>query len=267
METTLVAKDSDPFPCLGSMWSLFSKKGLKTVFISLGASKSCLPDLEVAEMLGCPLNIAPANEEQAAMWLETKEVLASRSRSEAKFEFSEGAEDRWITPKNFRMRTFPKFWGSGPRDSEPLYDWVQAICFDMGLTETRIDILKIDLGNGDEREALMATIDAGFRPACLMMNWSHMPDTNVPTTLTAGHLQNIGYKLVGKYDTKFFYFFMDRDLYMTCSWEDSSCPNPLVAELIKILPRVREANDCSKRVATTRKTEPSPESQKTESQS
>jgi hypothetical protein len=264
---TLIAKDYDPFPCLESLWSIYSKKGIKTVFISLGASKSCIPDLELAETLGCPLNIAPANEEQTAMWLETKEVLVSRTRSDAKFEFSQGAEDRWIVPKNFRMKTFPKFWGSGPRDSEPLNIWVQSICFDMGLTESRIDVLKIDLGNGDEREALLAVLDAGFRPGCILVNWSHMPDTNVPTTLTAGHLQNTGYKLIAKYDTKFLYFFTDRDLYMTCSWEDASCPNPMVAEIIKMIPRVREANDCSKRLATTGKTEPPPESKKTESES
>ena len=167
-------------------------------------------------------------------------------------------------PKNFNIIPFPQLWGSGPRNSEPMFDWVKTLCFGMGLTETRIDILKIDLGNGDERAVLYAILDAGFRPSTLMVNWSEMPDTNVPISLMAGHLQNMGYQLLAKEESKFLYYFTDRDWYMSCSWEDTTCPNPLIAEVIKMIPKVREANDCSRRLAPTGKTDSSSESKKTE---
>ena len=262
-----LAEKVDPFPCLDPLWNIYSKKGIKTIFLSIGASKSCLADLEIAEILGCPIHVATINAEQEEKWKEVKDCLVSRERVAAKFDFSDGSEEKWITAKNFRMVGAPPLWGSGPRDSEPLFDWMKGLCYSMNVSETRIDILKIDVGNGDERAILMAALDAGFRPSCIMVNWSHMPDTDVPSSLTAGHLQNTGYQLIGMHETKFLYYFIDKDWYMTCSWEETSCPNPMVREIIKMVPRIREANDCSKRLAAAGKTDPPPESEKAESES
>jgi hypothetical protein len=59
-----------------------------------------------------------------------------------------------------------------------------------------------------------------------------MPDTHAPTSLAAGHLQNCGYQLVAKIDKKFFYYFIDQDMYMTCSWENTAVPNPMIKEVL-----------------------------------
>jgi hypothetical protein len=67
-----------------------------------------------------------------------------------------------------------------------------------------------------------------------MIQWSKMPDEDVPTSLVAGHLQMIGYRLIGKIENKFLYLYTDQDWYMTCSWEDSQTPNPLVAEVLRM---------------------------------
>jgi hypothetical protein len=252
--TTLLAADIDPFPCLDSLWNIYSKKGVKTVFISIGASASCLSDLEIGETLGCPINIAPMNEEQLEKWSEVKDALASRKRVNPKFDFSAGAEEKWIVPKNFNIISQPTVLRFGPRTSEPLFDWVKEVCGKMNVADTRIDILKIDVGNGDERLILMAMLDAGFRPSSIMVNWSYMPNTCVPTTLIAGHLQNAGYQLIRIHGTKFLYHFIDRDWYMLCDWETTISPNPLISEVLKMVPRVREANGHAKRLPPTGET-------------
>jgi hypothetical protein len=37
---------------------------------------------------------------------------------------------------------------------------------------------------------------------------------------------------MAKEDKKFFYYFVDQDMYMTCSWECTKYPNPMVYEII-----------------------------------
>jgi hypothetical protein len=115
----------------------------------------------------------------------------------------------------------------------PMFDWVTQACVKSKLPDdTRIDILKIDADDGLECSILGAMLNAGLRPGCIFVNWEEMPDTHTPTTLAAGHLQTCGYKLVEKIDKKFFYYFIDKDMYMTCTWEDTLAPNPMVHEII-----------------------------------
>jgi hypothetical protein len=44
----------------------------------------------------------------------------------------------------------------------------------------------------------------------------------------AGHLQNCGYALIGKEGNKYLYYFVDNDVYSTCSWENVGSVNPMV---------------------------------------
>jgi hypothetical protein len=71
-------------------------------------------------------------------------------------------------------------------------------------------------------------LSAGFRPGIVIVNWSGRPDVDLSTTLAAGHLQNSGYRLMSKIDNKFVYYFTDQDMYQICSWEDSTCTNPML---------------------------------------
>ena len=51
----LAEKSADPWPIIDNIWSIFARKGNKTVFLSVGASPTALPDLELAETLGLSL--------------------------------------------------------------------------------------------------------------------------------------------------------------------------------------------------------------------
>jgi hypothetical protein len=258
--TTLGEKGSDPFPTYKNLWSMYSKKGLRTIFVSIGSSKSCLADLEIAEAIGCPIHIVPLSTEGKAAWEEVKEILKTHERPvDAVYDFSKGSDDKWVLPKNMHIHESLPWWTKSVMElndgfsvpTVPMFDWVTQVCVKSKLVDdTRIDILKVDVSNGLECSILGAMLNAGLRPGCIFVNWEEMPDTHTPTTLAAGHLQSCGYKLVEKIDKKFFYHFIDHDIYMTCSWEDTRSPNPMVHEIISSY----EASRSKVRMPTTNTT-------------
>ena len=245
--TTFLAKESlDRYPCLDSIWNFFSTKGIKTVFLTLGASESALADLELAETLGCPLIAVPTSKQEKDKWAEVHEILKARARTEvtSKFSFSKGTEEKWILPKNIKIRESVPYWSKGTivtesgeiLQTENAYDWADVLCKEINVknAEVRVDVLKMALPYELETPILYSLLSAGFRPGLIIIRWSKRPDTDVSTTLLAGHLQTMGYQLISKYEDKFLYIFNDRDWYMTCSWEDMLTPNPLIAEVFRI---------------------------------
>lgn len=242
--TSVGEKSSDPFPILDRIWDIFAGKGIRTVFLTVGASKSVLPDLEIAESLGCPLNIVPVNDTEKAGWTEVFNILKDRKRENTAAPFSEGAESKWILPKNVRLQDSLPWWENGTMDlsgvpvpTQRIGSFMTSIATAMKLKDNanRIDILKIDTTTsapGLERGLLAATLSAGYRPSIILVNWSEMPDVALSATLAAGHLQNCGYLLLGKIGSKFMYYFTDEDLYQICSWENISHNNPIMTEII-----------------------------------
>ena len=241
--TTSVGKGADPFPIIEQIWDIFAGKGIRTVFLTVGASKSALADLEIAESLGCPLNIVTVNDKEKGSWNEVLNILKERKR-EGGAPFSEGADAKWILPKNIRLHEAVPWWENGTMDlsgttlrTERIGDFMGSIATTMKLKDNanRIDILKIDTtlsSPGLERGLLGAVLSAGYRPSLILVNWSKMPDVDLSTTLAAGHLQNSGYILLAKIDSKFLYYFSDEDLYQICSWEGIVQNNPIVTEIV-----------------------------------
>ena len=241
-------KGGDPFPVVDRIWDMYSGKGIRTVFLTIGASKSALADLEIAESLGCPINIVTMNEAEKASWTEVAAILKERKRDAATATpFSAAAETKWILPKNVRLQESVPWWENGTVDISGAVSRTQcvglltaSIASAMKLKDNanRIDILKIDTTSsapGFEKALLAAILSAGFRPGVIMVKWTQMPDVDLSTTLAAGHLQNCGYSLLKKVDNKFLYFFTDDDLYQLCSWEGIVVTNPIVTEVINAM--------------------------------
>lgn len=231
MTTCLIGENYDAFPCIKNIWTLYSKKGPKTIALSVGNSKSCIADLELSELLGCPINVFPLSTEQREQWLEVAEIIKTKTRGDtAKYDFSKDAHTKWVLSKNLRVHEAMPWWSKGSIDgiqTDPFFKQIESLCDD-----ARIDVLKLDMPDGLERPFLFAMLDAGFRPGCIMVRWSKAPDTDNPTTLAAGHLQMCGYTLLKIVDTKCVYYFTDDDYYMSCSWEDTACKNPLIKEIV-----------------------------------
>jgi hypothetical protein len=249
--TKIGESGGDAFPILERIWDVYSGKGIRTVFLSIGSSKAALPDLEIAETLGCPLNIVALNSSESEAWAEVSKILKERRREPTASPFSIGAETKWILPKNLRVQNTMPWWQNGLIDisgvsirTENFKDFMGSIATTMKLKDNanRVDILKIDTVSsapGLEIPLLGAMLNTGYRPATVIVRWSKMPDIDLSTTLAAGHLQNAGYSLFGKVDDKFLYYYTDQDLYQICSWEEVTVNNPMMLELMKSLKRGR----------------------------
>lgn len=242
--TVIGANSADPFPMLERSWDIFSAKGIRTVFLSIGNSKSVAADLDIAEGLGCPINHVALNQAEVAAWAEVSSILKERKREETAQPFSAGAETKWILPKNMRSQETLPWWSTGtvdlsggPVKTQAVARFVESICTTMKVKDNvvRIDVLKVDTvaaAPGLERGIIGAVLNAGFRPAVVLVHWSESPNVGLATTVAAGNLQNCGYRLISKVDNKFLYYFTDDDMYQLCSWEETSCQNPLMNELI-----------------------------------
>jgi hypothetical protein len=234
----------DPFPVLDRAWDIYAGKGVRTVFVSIGSSKSALADLEIGEGLGCPIHVVALSDAEKASWTEVQSILKERKRQETASAFSKGAEGKWILPKNVRLVDSLPWWEKGTVDVSgivlptlPIDDFMRKIAVEMKLKDAqpRLDILKIDADSsapGLEKAILGAVLSAGYRPSMILVKWNKMPDVDLSTTLAAGHLQNSGYSLLGKKDNKFLYYFSDSDLYQICSWEGVVANNPIVTEVL-----------------------------------
>lgn len=244
LRTVIGANSADPFPMLDRSWDIFSAKGIRTVFLSIGNSKSVAADLDIAEGLGCPINHVALNQAEAAAWVEVSSILKERKREETAQPFSAGAESKWILPKNVRPQETLPWWSTGTVDlsggsvkTQAVTRFVESICTTMKVKDNvvRIDVLKVDTvaaAPGLERGIIGAVLNAGFRPAVVLVHWSESPNVGLATTVAAGNLQNCGYRLISKVDNKFLYYFTDDDMYQLCSWEETSCQNPLMSEII-----------------------------------
>lgn len=233
------------FPIVKNLWDFFAKKGTKTVFVSVGSSSSPQPDLDIGEMLGCPVHIFEPNLKKVAEWNEIKELLKTRKATETTSEFAKVALRKWLLPRNILIQdAMPSVYSGTITNMEEgnensikmvdILDNVKSICKTMDIPEeeTHIDILKIDM-EGHEKEILHAFMSKGFRPSILLVHWSNNPDENYDSMIAAGSLQMLGYALLGKEDNKFFYYFTDINYYEICEWTkiNEKGENPLITTI------------------------------------
>jgi hypothetical protein len=221
---------------------IFARKGVRTVALSIGGSASSLPELEMAEDLGCPIHIAPLSENQRAAWSAAVDVVKTKTVDEASphAAFLKGGDSKWVIPTNLRLKAAVPWWSAGTVGSvvaAPAHEFMEEICTGLRIPadQARLDILKIDTVShapGLERGIISAIIDAGFRPAYIFVRWSESPDETTSAAFAAGHLQNSGYRLLSvRPDNHFVYYFTDSDLYQICSWTNTRVANPMVEEL------------------------------------
>jgi hypothetical protein len=236
-------KGSNPLPIIEKLWEFFSSKGIKTVFISLGTSSSPLAELEIAETLGCPVHVVEPNEEKRNLWNKVSQILKERKEiEETTCDFTNEVLNKWVLPKNIRVSNELPFFFSGVFETEVgsvqtvnIDNYVSNICSSMNISKenSRIDFINIQLGSELEQSVLYCLTNSSYRPGLICVNYTNKPDSNLLSTQVAGHLQNIGYMLIGKEDNKFLYLYNDKNIYEFASYEDTKVDNPLMYEIIK----------------------------------
>jgi hypothetical protein len=232
-------KGSNPLQILDKLWEFYSQKGIKTVFVSLGTSTSPLAELEIGEILGCPIHIVEPSDSKRELWNTVFEILKSRKRQLTdENTFTQEVENKWVLPKKVRVSNKLPFFFNGSLELSgnvlETLDWntyIEDICKNMNISP-RVDILNIQLGSLEE-SVLYSFTNTCFRPGLIMISYTNTPDTNLLTTQAAGHLQNIGYQLIGKHENNFLYLYNDKNVYEYASYENKNVENPLLSEILK----------------------------------
>ena len=237
--TTLVGNEADRFPILEGIWDFFSSKASKTVFVSVGSGESPLPELDLSEMLGCPIHVFETRSSTQQKWEEVKDILKTRKAKEDTSLFAKDAVKKWVLPRNIRVDGTLPFSHVGELTVEgekvvtsSLREKVEAISESLGFPkdQAHIDLLKID-APGMEDLVLSATLKAMFRPSLIIVRWTHLPDEEMNTMLMAAHLQTLGYRLLAYEGSKFLYYYTDVNYYEICSWQSVGPSNPLISEI------------------------------------
>jgi len=231
-------KGSNPLQVVDKLWEFYSQKGIKTVFVSLGTSTSPLAELEIGEILGCPLHVVEPSDSKRELWNNVSEILKSRKRTDATNSFTEEVENKWVLSKNLRVSNKLPFFLNGSLELSgnvfETVEWntyVEDICKNMNISP-RVDILNVQLGSLEEA-ILYSFTNTCFRPGLILISYTNNPDTNLLTTQSAGHLQNIGYQLIGKHKNNFLYLYNDKNVYEYASYENKTVENPLLFEVLK----------------------------------
>lgn len=239
VKTVLIGNTEDRFPILEGLWEFFSAKGSKTVLVSIGSSPSPLPELDLSEMLGCPIYIFDTRSSTQQQWEEIKDILKTRKAKEETSSFAKEALKKWVLPRNIHVDGTLPFIHEGELMiggekviTSNLKEKIEDISEKFGFpkTEAHIDFLKIDVPE-KENLVLSAVLNARFRPSLLLIRWSHMPDEDMNTMLQAAHLQTLGYRLLGNEGSKFLYYYTDVNYYESCSWQIVGPTNPLISEI------------------------------------
>lgn len=239
---TPIGSKEEPYPMLANIWDFFSEKGTKTVFVSVGTGTTCLPELDLAETIGCCLLKldTPRNSKQ---WEEVKEILKTRKTTETTSDFAKSATRKWVLPKNVHIDSYlPSYYnGTIVVDGEEIqtkkwFDIAKDHCAALKIPEeeVRLDCVKVD-SCPQESLVLESLLQSGLRPSLLLVNWFQTPDTSFESLLSAAHLQMAGYALIGKEGNRFLYYFTDVNYYELCSWETvaKKLENPLISQLAK----------------------------------
>jgi hypothetical protein len=109
--TQIIGKKEHGFPMIENAWDFFSSKGTKTVFISVGPSDSPLAELDLLEMMGCPVHIFDPSAANILNWENVKGVLKSRKAADVKGDFDKEALSKWVLPRNVLTRhELPSFY-------------------------------------------------------------------------------------------------------------------------------------------------------------
>ena len=219
----LFSTDDGDIPFLKDIWGFFQQKGVKTVFVSVNPKNSFRLDLEVCENLGCPIRIFTDSTEIEEKWEVVVRTLKTRKIDDADKDkqWLDGIQKKWILPKNLIMKRTPMNWSS-------IFSEIKQS------SEGRVDLLKIEAYNEEERMLLYSMLDNGFRPGILLVKYTVDPDANVPAMLAAGHLQMSGYRLLSANNNWFLYLYTDICYYDSCSWRDETNHNPLVRYIVEL---------------------------------
>ncbi len=207
----VISSGNEEWITIKNLTGFFSKKLDGCVFVSIGKSNSTLAvDAEICELIGSTLHLIPTSEEERNYMNTFKSIFNGNDVSHIIPECSL-MSNRMIDGESIKVH-----------DIDNSFYSIRNI--------GHVDICKIDSDNYG-RSAIFNLLDAGYRPSIIMISFKYSPDDSISSQITAGHIQNTGYILLGRHKDTYVYYFVDDCLYDYCRWSQPSHKNPLMIEL------------------------------------
>lgn len=230
LRQTLVLKGTttESFPFLRTIYDFFSPRTRQITAWSFGFSYGNF-EAEVLENTGCELTIFDARQESKDRFDIFRRVSEQHEVEDSDPEWAQDLLDHWFLVKKAHFNEKIPFRYSGSL----LVNGTQTTLAEVDTkSNAQLDLLKIDYPTF-ECTLLQSILEAGYRPGLLWVTWTNHPDEDTVSMLSAGHLQTLGYMLLGSEGNTFLYKFMDSCLYESCSWNVPGVQNPMIDTILK----------------------------------
>jgi hypothetical protein len=216
------------FPSLNSLYSMFSPRSKLLNVWCLGFTFGAV-EADLQSSLGCEIKIFDNRKDAKERYTIFKRVMTDHTVNDDDPYWIKNMVSVWTNMKRYHFaETLP--W-SFNAILDLSGNTVETKKINESETE-RVDICKIDYPDF-EIELLQGILKAGYRPGLIYIRWTNHPDTNTNSMLAAGHLQTLGYELIGEADNYFLYYFNDECYYECCSWADTKVKNPMITEILQ----------------------------------
>ena len=261
------ANHTNQWPIIKDMWSFFAGNAGNINILSILANPDVVVDLKLAEKVGAKMTVCVPSNDAIDYWTDVKIVLKERGKSSIlnKNEVLPVVAKCWVLANRITVvKGLPSIY-NGTIDIPTLSDNTSDLsgntsdlsgnALDLSGNTTTIplislssliiggyyDIVKVDYP-GQERFVLFNIIDAGMRPAIVLVRWSKNPDKDNITRSAAATFQNHGYVLLSKIDDKYLYYYNDKAFYTLCSWNTPSFKNPMIEKVVSLTKGILKKN-------------------------
>jgi hypothetical protein len=240
-------------PFIKEPFSFFQSSKVR-VFLTIANSPTVWQnDLSLSEKMMADTVVCPytnSMEEHSSAIDLTKAVLKERMKYPNVKETPslEKIAKTWIMPGKLHLGPNAKQFLD--EDEMSVYKHLEPFFTTLN-TPPSIQLLKIEVSDGQERQLLYKVLDSTFRPSLLLVKWSYDLDDHIPTANCAGHLLNSGYSLFGLSNSYALYVFTEQTLYDLCSMKTISNRNPFLEAILESCASVSSPVDPNTDTVTT----------------
>jgi hypothetical protein len=221
-------KDGDiELPMVGSLYDFFAPRTKNITIWSIGFRHGVF-EATIAESTGASIQIFDCNEISKDTYKVFARVMNEHETQEGDPSWAEALCSHWILPDSTTFRSYLPSPFTGTLVNEDVNIRLQEV------NAEHVDICKVDC-ESYTTNYVYDFLNKGYRPGLLWIHWPAHPDESSQTMAAAGHVQNLGYRLLKSVGNYFVYIFLDNCIYEICSWNDVETNNPMLSEFQKQL--------------------------------
>ncbi len=220
---TIIQEGEESVKSIKQLYTFFGTRSRSLTIYSIGFGYGGVESF-LFEQTGSPVKIFECRPEELHRAEAFKQYITDRT--ETTIPWLKEHEASVASSKSFQLeKGIPSLLSGTNVSVKGCEQRFQFIPFD---TE-RIDICKLDMKEANEF-LLYQILHAGYRPGLFYIRWDKHPDKFTDAMICAGHLQQVGYRLLFQEGPWFLYQFIDDCSYEYCSWARVDCSNPLLKE-------------------------------------